>query len=648
MVGALAHRGPDAAGLFHDDHVVLGATRLAILDLSPAGRQPMRNPEGTVWIAYNGETYNFAAERARLEARGLTFDSHSDTEVVLRLYETEGDRFVERLRGMFALAVYDRRRGPGKERLLLARDHLGIKPLLYASVPGGLVFASEIKALLASGLVSAELDREGLRQYLTYGAPRQPRTILEGVRMLPAAHRLVWEDGAARVERYWSLQERRRPELWSLAAAEAVDEVERVLGESVGLHLVSDVPLGAFLSGGIDSTLLVALMQKHRGARVRTFSVAFGADDTARDESDIAQATARILGTEHATVHVAGEDVARDFPNVVAGLDQPTVDGVNSYFVSRAAAAGVTVAISGLGGDELFAGYPWYFDSIEAEVEYAARTPLRQVLRRGAATLARSTLLDTSVVRAPGGALWRLREMGTLAARFPLPQVVFAPPETAAILGAPPGPATHLADVYDHDFRDADELPQANLLNRISALCIRSYMTDQLLRDVDAASMASSLEVRVPFVDVGVADLALSLAPAAKLDPAGSADGNVRGKRVLRDLLHRLVPDRPRLGEKRGFNLPWNRWMRGPLAERVGDLSGLEEAGIDTRVAAGVATGFAERRRPWTQLWVLAVLAEWLRAVRRPSRRLPPPDWAQVDRQAYGRLSFSESRTVRR
>ncbi len=278
MVQAMNHRGPDDHGTYRDDLVALGMTRLAIIDLSAAALQPMSNPQGSIWIVYNGEVYNFLEERRLLEGKGYSFSSSSDTEVVLRMYEYYGDDFLLRLRGMFALAIYDKRRGHKRARLLLARDHLGIKPLLYAILGDKLVFASELKAILASGLVPGEIDPVALRLLLTFGSVYQPRTMIREVKMLPPAHRLIIEKGRHHLERYWSLGLNRRPELKTLPYDQAVVELSRVVEDSVRQHLVSDVPVGAFLSGGVDSSLLVAMMARSAGGRVKTFSVGFEAE----------------------------------------------------------------------------------------------------------------------------------------------------------------------------------------------------------------------------------------------------------------------------------------------------------------------------------------------------------------------------------
>ena len=310
MVGAMHHRGPDDHGVLEDGGVTLGMTRLAIIDTSSGGHQPMQTADGQISVVYNGELYNFREERRLLEQHGHQFRSSSDTEVLLRMYEHYGDDFLLRMRGMFAIAIYDKRRGPGRERLLLARDQMGIKPLAYARVGGRFIFASEIKALIASGLITSEIDPVSLRLLLTYGSVYQPRTILRDVQMLPPAHRLIVEGGREKVERYWSLGLDRRAGLRSRSFDEHVEEVAAVLEESVRLQMVSDVPLGAFLSGGLDSSLLVALMARHvRDGRLKTFSVGFEDEGSHLDETNDAERTARHIGTDHTRVVVRGDDV---------------------------------------------------------------------------------------------------------------------------------------------------------------------------------------------------------------------------------------------------------------------------------------------------------------------------------------------------
>jgi asparagine synthase (glutamine-hydrolysing) len=620
MVAAMGHRGPDDSGTFHDDRVALGMARLAVIDLSASAHQPMANAGGDVWIVYNGETYNFAEERRRLQGNGHTFRSESDTEVVLHLYEAHGDAFVTRLRGMFALAVYDRRGGQGRERLLLARDHFGVKPLLFARTPGGLAFASELKALLASGLVDRRPDPAALRQLLTYGSVRQPRTILDGVEMLLPGHLLVHDAQGTRTARYWRLGASRRSDVAALGPDERRRQVLDALREATRLQMTSDVPLGAFLSGGVDSTLLVALMAAESSVPLRTFSIGFEDEGAHLDESDLAAATARLLGTEHTRVALRGCDVRDALPHLAWSLDQPSVDGANSYFVAQVARRAVTVAISGLGGDELFAGYPWWFDDMLGDAARDRARPALAAAKLLASSLAGAPALDRLAASAAGGLVRRLREYQSTPARFAACNLV-APPDQAARLLAPGLRAEAGAGRSFHrDFEDADELSSAPLLDRISALCARSYMSDQLLRDVDAVSMAHSLEVRVPLLDPPLADLALSLPDADRLD-LSRPRGAQRGKRVLQDLVERLLPGRQALPEKRGFAMPFGSWLRGPLADALADATdpahvrarGLLDPGEVTRTVAAFRAD--AQGRTWRQPWVLLILEQWCRQV---------------------------------
>lgn len=361
MISAMHHRGPDDQGAYQNKQIALGMTRLAVIDTHVTGHQPMSTPDGKIWIVYNGEIYNFRQERTILESYGFSFRSSSDTEVVLRMYEHYGDDFLIRLRGIFALAIYDTRKGTGHERLLLARDHFGIKPLLYSQSGKSFVFASEIKAMLASGLITPDINPISLRLLLTFGSIYQPYTIIQNVQMLPPAHRMIIEPGKSeRIERYWSLGIDRNPGVRSLSYDKQVDLLSSALREAVEMQMISDVPLGAFLSGGVDSSILVALMAQVTDHKIKTFSVGFESEGVDIDESEDARKTAEFIGTDHNHVLVRGSDVASQIMHIASGLDQPTVDGVNTYFVSKAARKKVTVAISGTGGDEIFAGYPWF------------------------------------------------------------------------------------------------------------------------------------------------------------------------------------------------------------------------------------------------------------------------------------------------
>lgn len=619
MVSAMHHRGPDDSGVLEGQNATLGMARLAIIDTSSGGHQPMLTLDEQIRIVYNGELYNFREERAILEKLGHSFRSTSDTEVVLRMYEHYGDDFLLRLRGMFALAIHDKR----QNRLLLARDHVGIKPLLYATVNNRLIFASEIKALLASGMIAPEIDPVSLRLLLTHGAIVQPRTILRGVKMLLPGHRLVVKHGQEpRVERYWSLGLNRRADLRTRSYDEQVEAVRDALTESVRLQMVSDVPLGAFLSGGVDSSLLVALMTNE--SRLKTFSVGFEAEGKNIDETDHAETTARFLGTDHSRIVVRGEDVRDRINQIALSLDQPTVDGVNSYFVSLAARARVTVAISGTGGDELFAGYPWFEQMAFAETQQAAtwKSAARSLLT----SVARQPMLDSLVPRRGGYRFGNWRDDDGFLACYYAANPMFEAPWTARLLAHDLRSAAQAGRSPHHDLSTIDELPNGSTIERVTGLCLRGYTANQLLRDLDAASMAHSLEVRVPFLDPVVTDLALSLPDDAKLggDPRSRASGprsyrEAGTKRILLDVAKDYLPPGFDTRPKSGFSMPFTSWLRGPLREVL--LDTLSETSVRKRglleacAVGGVRDQFLSGVCEWPQPWLLMMIELWAREV---------------------------------
>jgi len=622
MVDAMHHRGPDDRGAATTESASLGMTRLAVIDPTDAGHQPMSTADGRLTIVYNGEVYNFAEERRLLRQHGYTFRSATDTEVVLRMYEHYGDDFLVRLRGMFALSIWDARRRPG--RLLLARDHLGIKPLVYARSGSRLVFASELKSIVASGLVPIAVDPVALRMLLTYGSVIQPRTMLRDVWALPPAHRLIVEDGGSRLERYWSLGRDRRPELRRVPYGEQVDAVAEVLEESARLQLVSDVPLGAFLSGGVDSSVLVAIMTGALGRSVDTFSVGYGGEGDAIDESGEAARMAAHLGARHTNVVVRGRDVRDRIEDIARALDQPSVDGVNSYFVSLAARRGVTVAISGTGGDELFAGYPWFITMARAAAT-DERQPVRAAARQWISAAARHHALDPLVGARGGGRLVRLRA-GSFIGRYARTYEIFGASRAARMLApdvarfATPGRAAH------SDLAPLDELQEGSAVERVSGLATRGYLTNQLLRDIDAVSMAHSLEVRVPYLDPVVADTALSLPDDAKLGDVvargfdeQSTYRNSGAKRVLIDVGRRWLPPDFDLQRKRGFAMPFDRWLRGPLRDVLADAlspSAVRRRGLlSPRRVDALVGDFDRATVGWPEPWLLMMLELWCREV---------------------------------
>jgi asparagine synthase (glutamine-hydrolysing) len=610
MVSSIRHRGPDDNGLYVDDRITLGHARLSIIDLTPGGHQPMFNAAGTIGIVYNGEIYNYREEREKLIQSGWQPKSTSDTEVLIALYEREGDAFLPRLRGIFAFAIYDRRRGPGLERLLLARDQFGIKPLMYAETPRGLVFASELKAILASGYVKREIDRDALRTLLTFGSVSQPRTLVEGVRHLPAAHKLVEDETGRHVFSYWSFGVDRIAGLRTSRYPEIREHVRDAVIRAVEMQMVADVKVGAFLSGGVDSSLIVALMARISGAQIETYSVGFEAGANADDETEDAAQVAALLNTKHMRIMIGGQEAADHLPRFVAGLDQPSVDGMNSYFVSHWTGRNVKVALSGTGGDELFAGYPWFagmipdFDNRPAY----SRTPSPSFLTRvrALAGAALPTPLEPDAVYTTQF----LEGYGNL-------YHCFGPATTAALLSLPT--AISMAS----DLSPLDDLPIADVLDRVGALCLNGYTRNQLLRDIDCTSMAGSLEVRVPFLDPIIADIAFSLPRDTKLHPDGapltaSASYNGSGvKRVLVDVAREfLPPDFFSRRGKRGFSLPFGDWLKGPLRpvlDHTLSATTVRRRGLfDPSTVNDIREQFINGQRAWNGPWLLMMIELWM------------------------------------
>lgn len=583
MIAAMHHRGPDGQGQFDAPRASIGMARLAIQDVSAWGDQPMANDDQSIWIVYNGELYNGPAERAHLQGKGYRFRSTGDTEVVLKLYQEYGEACLPRLRGIFALAIIDLRGGPGRERYLLARDAMGVKPLLYSQTKRGIVFASELKAILESGLVERRVDGAAVRSLLFRGSVYQPASMIKGVEMLPPAHVLIQERGQTRIERYWTFATDRRTELKGLGYGEQVEAMRELMRETVKAQLVSDVPVGAFLSGGVDSAALVALMASEAAGRVKTFSVGFDESLRAIDETGEAGAIAAHLGTDHHRVAVDGAEIAENFDKVVMALDQPSVDGLNSYLVSRAAAAHVKVAISGTGGDDLFMGYPWH-------AKVLAQPP------------APDRFLDAYAgYNAEFHQTFGDGDVGHLLA--PKLRNAMREPASRGIL-------------------QTDELPDGGAVDRMTVLTLRGYTNNQLLRDIDAMSMAHSLEVRVPYLDVEMINFALSLPVEARIakpipdDPMRNSYRASGIKRILIDAARPLLPEGFDTVPKRGFGMPFNRWVQGPmkdLAEASFDERRAANHGVlDRRMMPQLRQTFEAGRLSGWRVWLLMVLQRWL------------------------------------
>jgi asparagine synthase (glutamine-hydrolysing) len=613
MRDALAHRGPDGAGLFEDATLALGHRRLAIIDLSDAASQPFTNEAGTLVLVFNGEIYNYVELRDELRAKGRAFKTASDTEVILRGYEAWGERVLERLNGMFAIALYD----VAKKSLLLARDRAGEKPLHYGWLEGQdgkkrFAFASELAALFACPLtLSPRPSPLGIARYLAYEYVPAPDSALEGLAKLAGGEALVLslETGATRTFRYWtpSFEEK-----LVLSLDETKERLRTALEASVRIRLRSDVPLGVFLSGGVDSSTIAAIARKLLpGKELRTYSIGF--EDATFDEAGYARTVARHLETRHVEETISEKVLLETLPQVLAHQDEPLADGsiLPTFLVSRLARREVTVALGGDGGDELFCGYD-PFKAWAAARLYGALVP--RALNDGvflplARLLPSSTKkmgLDFKVKRFLGGALaplaWRLQSF--LGAFAPGEIRTLLAPEIVASLGDALAPE----NLYAPTTRAWDAAGNVSEVDRQSSVYFHTYLQDGVLQKVDRASMQNALETRAPFLDPELMALAFRLPAALKYH-------HLETKRVLKALARELVPPEVIDRKKQGFSVPLARWLRGPL------LSLLEATLAPERVKAGgllrpeavallLAANRAGRADP-RQLWTLFVLETW-------------------------------------
>jgi asparagine synthase (glutamine-hydrolysing) len=597
MCDVIRHRGPDDEGLLVEDGpdhcVALGMRRLSIIDLS-TGHQPIHNEDRTVWIVFNGEIYNFQQLRRQLEEAGHRFYTATDTETIVHAYEEWGASSISRLRGMFGLAIWDSR----ARTLLLARDRVGIKPLHYAEANGRLYFGSEIKSLLCASDVPRDLDAGALDHYLSFLYTPRDGSIFSAIRKLPPGHTLTWCDGAVRVERYWELPP---DESYRGTESEAVADLRGVLADAVRSHLVSDVPLGAFLSGGVDSSLVVGLMAEASSRPVKTFSIGF--DEPAFDELEHARRVARHFGTDHHEFVVKPDAIAI-LDRLIAHFDEPFADSsaIPTWYVSEMARRHVTVVLSGDGGDELFGGYDRYLPHprVLAFDRYSPRA-LRGVARVAAATLphgVRGKNFLRHVARDSRG-----RYLDSI--RF------FSTDEKAALLTADVrarlmglDPETRLAA----HFTRYQHLPWSSQMMRFDA---ETYLPEDILTKVDRMSMAHSIESRVPLLDNDVITFASSL-------PAGYKIKGTRRKHVLKEVAATLLPEDILNRRKQGFGVPIGTWFRGNLRELFVDTllsprteqRGYFQAAFVRRIVREHLSGSRDHA---LRLWQLVVFELWHR-----------------------------------
>lgn len=603
----LAHRGPDDSGWhmvrrggFQPLSVFLGNRRLAILDLSSAGHQPMHDRDSGNWIVFNGEIYNFPQIRAELQLHGFTFSSHSDTEVILKAYAKWGVECLHQLRGMFAFAIWDAQ----AQQLFLARDRFGEKPLYYVHRPDLFIFASEVRALLKTGLLTPQLNRRGLLEYLRYGSVSDPETLIDEVRSLPPAHYLLLRNGEAIFKKYWDLESLERnveaPHAITNVGQETIAEFRHLLEGAISLRTVSDVPVGVFLSGGIDSSSIVALLSRHHN-NLSTFSIVF--EESSYSEAQYSRSISQRFGSHHHEIVVSSEEVLSSVPDIVSAMDQPTIDGVNTYVISREARRlGCKVALSGLGADEIFAGYSSFrtVPRMERFAWCASTIPLR--LRR----------ILASLIRLPNTKLRQWAEKfavlvegdGSLPHPYALSRMLFMPRQL------------HQLGAFEELLGSLEDAPLAGTakwaqrfdpVNRTSYFELRHYMANTLLRDCDSMSMAHGLELRVPFVDHQLAEFLFRIPGALKLKPG-----------VPKWLLIEAVPDLPQevvRRPKRGFTFPFELWLRNEMRQETEDVlldTGAELIpGVDRKSVAAIWRDFLAGKTTWSRPWSLFVLKRW-------------------------------------
>src|SRR5271169_1834181 len=619
MMGALSHRGPDEDGILMAPSAALGMRRLSIIDLA-GGHQPVFNETRNVAVVFNGEIYNFLQLRKALEGRGHAFQTHSDTEVIVHAYEEWGEQCLRELRGMFAIAIWDARssgtsgEAARRARIFLARDRMGIKPLYYAAAGGALLFSSEVRSLLASGRLQPRLSADSLEAYLTFGSVAEPSTLVEGVFSVPPGHCLVFSAEAPPAkpspQSYWVYsdavlsQERPKPK----NIQQAAKQLRPLLEETVREHLIADVPLGVFLSSGLDSTSLVALASRFQ-SDLHTFTVIF--PEQRFSEAKISRETAKYFKTRHQEILLSPDTLVAQLDDAVNSLDQPTMDGLNTYFVSRAARQGsLKVALSGLGSDEIFGGYSTFVSTPRAAFVAGLGRWIPGPLRRLTAGAAVRIASGDAVRKA--AAAWRSPRDFPHAYYFT--RLLFTPTRVRRLLAPYFESAEYSRDrEYPWRARMRETTRQAGRLDSftsVSCFELQSYMVNTLLRDTDAASMANSLEVRVPFLDHRLVEFVGRLPRSAKYTSEVP-------KSLLVEALSDLLPDDVVGQTKRTFTLPWDVWLRGPLGVRLSqELSNLTpplRRYLNPRAVRGAWQNFVIGQTNWSRPWSLYVLNEWVR-----------------------------------
>jgi asparagine synthase (glutamine-hydrolysing) len=592
MTNAMSHRGPDADGFYLDDQLSLGHRRLSIIDLSTAANQPFVDDSGRYIIVFNGEMYNFPEVKSMLPE--YPYRTNGDTEVLLAAFIKWGPSCLEKFKGMFAFAIWDK----AEKSLHIFRDRLGVKPLYYYQDAHFFVFASELRAILASGIVPKKLDRKALPDYLSFQSFGFPNAAIEGVKQLEAGSYIKLQGGRSEVSRYWELGK----------AGTSVDvndpamvrsEIRSLLSKAVSQRLISDVPIGAFLSGGIDSSAVVALMSAASSSRPSTFNISFKEEEF--DESRFAEVIARKYNTHHNSIRLSQDIFLEELENALNAVDSPSADGVNTYVVSKAIrASGITVALSGVGGDELFAGYPFFKRYLQLQ-QYRGIFNATRGLRTGVASVLRHSSSPRTQRIA---AMLNARRMD-IESLYPQFRRILTPSLIEKLTRLNWDGSTQLDRALISRKEMLDQLP---LLSQVSAAEYLGYTQHTLLKDTDQMSMAVSLEVREPFFDHELLDFVLQVPDKVK-DP-------VYPKSLLVESLKPLLPDEIVFRKKQGFLFPWKIWMKNELAafceKRITRLC--ERDFINSRELSAYWSRFLKNDPDvnWTDLWLFVVLEHWM------------------------------------
>jgi asparagine synthase (glutamine-hydrolysing) len=601
MNNCMKHRGPDDEGTFAEENIALGHRRLSIIDLSAAGHQPMASFDNRYQIVYNGELYNYKELKFELQRviagsgqQAYFFQTNTDTEVIIAAYARWGAECLKHFNGMFAFAIWDSH----SKELFVARDRLGIKPLYYFYTNGIFAFSSEIRSLLSNNIIPRKIDQDGLCDYLCYQTVHAPNTIVKGVKMLMPGHYVTINSADVRIKEYWSLTGNISDASNGKSYEEVCKDVNRLLTAAVERRLIADVPFGAFLSGGIDSSAIVGLMSRVSAEKVKTFSVTF--DESEFSEAKYAQMIAKKFNTDHHEIRLSPEDFLKELPNALKAMDHPSGDGPNTYVVSKATKnAGITMALSGLGGDELFAGYDVFKRSLELNRKNWLNLVPRFVRSMGGSLLTKAK---------PGIASEKIAQLIrqdriNFNSFYPLSRQVLMDEQILKLINKEVLPVNRVREIIG-----ASEAEIQSVMSKTSVAEISTYMQNVLLRDTDQMSMAHALEVRVPFIDYTLVEYVLGVPDKYKSTESP--------KKLLVDSLGDLLPGEIVNRPKMGFTFPWKHWMKNELKtfceQRMLALS--KRKIFHGREVMKLWNDFLsdDPGITWSRIWFLVVLENWL------------------------------------